>query len=97
MIIESVQTRKASVPVGAGDAADREQHERRHAAGDPEGAAPVDVAQKLTLGFRTGGYLVVVVIIVPQTSWTSQDGARRQSRVTEQVVTLPTVFLFSYE
>ena len=32
---------------GAGDAADREKHQRRHAAGNPEGAAPVDGSVQL--------------------------------------------------
>ena len=37
-----------------GDAADREKHQRRHAAGDPEGAAPVDGSVQLA-ACRHGG------------------------------------------
>ena len=52
MTIEMIQTRKASLPVSAGDAADGEEHERRHARRDPEGALPVERPDKLATSCR---------------------------------------------
>mgnify|MGYP006179252829 CR=1 FL=1 len=44
--------REGDVAGSAGDAADGEQDKRRHAAGNPEGASPIDCPVKLAGGIR---------------------------------------------